>query len=159
MSELHSTVVAWMRVKAANTIWNGFSANGFWIPFLAESWIPKAGFWIPKLSIPDSTSKISLIPESGFPYMGRFGGDGRPCKWPIISRQALIIIRSKRNTFIIRTQNKRKSSLKLKKKNFYRSLEKVTKRKLTKLKNLQCKLTSVAGRYNSLTLLVSRFSR
>ena len=60
VSELHSTVVAWMRVKAANTIWNGFSANGFWIPFLAESWIPKAGFWIPKPSIPDSSSKNFL---------------------------------------------------------------------------------------------------
>ena len=66
VSELHSTVVARMRVKAANTIWNGFSANGFWIPFLAESWIPFQSqvFRIPR-------AKISWIPESGLPYMGR----------------------------------------------------------------------------------------
>ena len=54
--------------------------------------------------------------------------------------QAFITIRSKRNTYIIRSQNKRKSSLNL-------------------VAKLQCKLTSVAGRYNSLTLQVSRFSR
>ena len=60
MSELLSKVVAWMRAKAVNTILNGFSANGFWIPFLAGSWIPKARFWIPKPSIPDSTSKNFL---------------------------------------------------------------------------------------------------
>ena len=44
MSELHCTVVAWMRVKAVNTIWNGFSASGFWIPLFSgildsKSWI------------------------------------------------------------------------------------------------------------------------
>ena len=44
------TVVAWMRVKAVNTIRNGFSTNEFWIHSLA-------GFWIPMPSIPDSTSK------------------------------------------------------------------------------------------------------
>ena len=32
--------------------------SGF--PFLAGSWIPKAGFWIPEPSIPDSTSKNFL---------------------------------------------------------------------------------------------------
>ena len=62
VSELHSTVVAWMRVKAANTIWNGFSASGFWIPFLAGSWIPKAGFWIL-----DSIAQYSGFYEQKFP--------------------------------------------------------------------------------------------
>ena len=46
-----------------------------------------------------------------------------------------------RNTFIIRNQNKHKSSLNL----------------VAKFRKLQCKLTSVAGRYNSLTLQGSRF--
>ena len=32
--------------------------SGF--PFLAGSWIPKAGFWIPEPSIPDSTNKNFL---------------------------------------------------------------------------------------------------
>ena len=58
----------------------------------------------------------------------------------IISRQALIIIRSKRNTFIIRNQNKHKSDLYL----------------VSKFRKLQGKLSSVAGRYNSRTLRVSR---
>ena len=58
----------------------------------------------------------------------------------IISSQALIIIRSKRNTFIIRNQNKHKSNLDL----------------VAKFRKLQCQLTSVAGRYNSRTLRVSR---
>ena len=57
----------------------------------------------------------------------------------IISSQGLIIIRSRRNAFIIRNQNKRKLSLYL----------------VAKFRKLQCKLTSVAGRYNSLTLQVS----
>ena len=61
----------------------------------------------------------------------------------IITSQALIIIRSKRNTFIIRNQDKRKSSLHL----------------VAKLKKLQTKLNSVASRYNSFTLQFSRFSR
>ena len=61
----------------------------------------------------------------------------------IITSQALIIIRSKRNTFIIHNQDKRKSSLHL----------------VAKLKKLQTKLTSVASRYNSFTLQFSRFSR
>ena len=47
----------------------------------------------------------------------------------------------KRNTFIIRNQNKHKSSLNL----------------VAKFRKLQCKLTSVAGRYNSRTLQVGRF--
>jgi len=57
----------------------------------------------------------------------------------IISSQGLIIIRSRRNTFIIRIQNKRKSSLYL----------------VAKFRKCQCKLTSVAGRYNNRTLQVS----
>jgi len=47
-----------------------------------------------------------------------------------ISSQGLIIIRSRRNTFLIRNENKRKSGLYL----------------AAKLRKLQCKLTSVAGR-------------
>ena len=58
----------------------------------------------------------------------------------IISSQALIIIRSK-EIVIIRNQNKHKSSLNL----------------VAIFRKLQCKLTSVAGRYNSVTLQVSRF--
>ena len=54
------STVAWIRMKAVNTIWNGFSANGFCIHSLAGFWIPKAGFWIPMLSIPDSTSENFL---------------------------------------------------------------------------------------------------
>ena len=57
----------------------------------------------------------------------------------IISSQGLIIIRSRRNTFIIRNENKHKSSLYL----------------VAKFRKCQCKLTSVAGRYNSCTLQVS----
>ena len=57
----------------------------------------------------------------------------------IISSQGLIIIRCRRNTFIILNQNKRKSSLSL----------------VAKFRKCQCKLTSVAGRYNSRTLQVS----
>ena len=52
-----------VRVKAIYAIWNGFSANGFWIHFLARFWIPKAGFWIPIPSIPDSTCKNFLDSE------------------------------------------------------------------------------------------------
>ena len=55
--------------ETVNTIWNGFSASRFWIPFSVGSWIPKAGFWIPEPSILDSTSKTFL--DSGLPYMGR----------------------------------------------------------------------------------------
>ena len=58
----------------------------------------------------------------------------------IISSQALIIIRSK-EIVIIRNQNKHKSSLNL----------------VAIFRKLQCKLTSVADRYNSVTLQVSRF--
>ena len=47
------TVVAWMHMKAVNTIWKWSSANGFWIHYLA-------GFWIPMPSIRDSTSKNFL---------------------------------------------------------------------------------------------------
>ena len=55
------TVVAWMRaLKAIYAIWNGFSANGFWVHSFARFWIPKAGFWIPIPSIPDSTCKNFL---------------------------------------------------------------------------------------------------
>jgi len=57
----------------------------------------------------------------------------------IISSQGLIIIRSRRKTFIIRNENKRKSSLYL----------------VAKFRKCQCKLTSVAGCYNSCTLQVS----
>jgi len=57
----------------------------------------------------------------------------------IISSQGLIIIRSRRNTFIIRNENKHKSSLYL----------------VAKFRKCQCKLTSVAGRYNICTLQVS----
>ena len=53
-------VVVWMCMKAVYAIWNGFSANGFWIHSLEESWFPKAGFWIPIPSIPDFTSKNFL---------------------------------------------------------------------------------------------------
>ena len=48
---------------------------GFWTPefqSLVEFWIPWAIFRIPKLRIPDSTSKIFRNPESGFPHMGQF---------------------------------------------------------------------------------------
>ena len=58
----------------------------------------------------------------------------------IISSQALIIIRSKRNTFISQSEQTQI--------NLYLVAE---------FRKLQCKLTSVAGRYNSLTLQVSRF--
>ena len=51
------TVVAWIRVKVVNTIWNGFSANGFWIRCSAGFWILKAGFWILIPSIPDSIGR------------------------------------------------------------------------------------------------------
>ena len=54
-------------------------------------------------------------------------------------KPSLIIIRSIRNTFIIRNENKHKSSLYL----------------VAKFRKCQCKLTSVAGRYNSCTLQVS----
>ena len=47
------TVVAWMHMKAVNTIWKWSSANVFWIHYLA-------GFWIPMPSIRDSTSKNFL---------------------------------------------------------------------------------------------------
>ena len=50
-----------------------------------------------------------------------------------------MIIRSRANTFIIRNQNKRKSSLYL----------------VAEFRKCQCKLTSVAGRSNSRTLQVS----
>ena len=40
------------------------SVNGFLIFSLAR-------FWIPMANIPDSTAKISWIPESGLCYMGR----------------------------------------------------------------------------------------
>ena len=57
----------------------------------------------------------------------------------IISSQGIVIIRSRRNTFIIPNQNKRKSSLYL----------------VAKFRKCQCKLTSVAGRYNNSTLQFS----
>ena len=59
-------ILAWpwlhgcVRVKAIYAIWNGFSANGFWVHSFARFWIPKAGFWIPIPSIPDSTCKNFL---------------------------------------------------------------------------------------------------
>ena len=58
----------------------------------------------------------------------------------ITSSQSLIIIRSRRKTFIIRNKNKRKENLYL----------------LAKFSKLQFKLTSVAGSYNSSTLRASR---
>ena len=63
---LQVCILAWpwlhgcVRVKAIYAIWNGFSANGFWIHSLTRFWIPKAGFWIPMPSIPDSTCKNFL---------------------------------------------------------------------------------------------------
>ena len=61
----------------------------------------------------------------------------------IISSQALIIIHLTKyiNYLLIRNQNKHKSSLNL----------------VAKFRKRQCKLTSVAARYNSRTLQVSRF--
>ena len=56
----------------------------------------------------------------------------------IISREGSIIIQSRRNTFIIRNLYKRKSSL----------------YQVAKFRKHQCKLISVAGRYNSPTLQV-----
>ena len=49
------------------------SHTGFWIPGAGfQSLSVELGFWIPIFSrIPDSTSKICRILESGFPYMGR----------------------------------------------------------------------------------------
>ena len=50
---------------------------GFWITIMAGFRIPLAGFRIPKPWIPDSTripqTKITWIPDSGLPYVGRFG--------------------------------------------------------------------------------------
>ena len=49
------------------------SHTGFWIPGAGfQSLSVELGFWIPIFSrIPDSTSKICRILESGFPYMER----------------------------------------------------------------------------------------
>ena len=58
------------RVAQFNLEWI-FSKLDSWFQCLVGFRILSAGFRIPKPRIPDSRSKKFLIPESGFPYMGR----------------------------------------------------------------------------------------
>ena len=69
--DFHATVAKGKGEDLEPSQQTGFQQPGFWITMVGFR-IPLAGFRIPKRGFRIPQSKITWIPDSGLPYMGRY---------------------------------------------------------------------------------------